>query len=384
MSRRETIYLVVLLVTITISMRSTNNMISTTVPLLGKYQFFFNNVDVGVLTAVIFLATLVSTSYINPMLGSAARRRVFIFSNVLVPVSLILFFYSTGYTVWIPVILSGLAYGIITPNIITSASLSSDKNVREMLLSIYSVSLSLSLILGPLLEDYLLSFVSYKAIFAFFLPISMICLGLSTLIKFPEQVKERRGAGALATKGFKSAVLAITTYNIPFAAITSFLAIYGNVDFHLPRTSSYSLFIYFFSVSFATRLFMVIRPFRYLKFPFILSSIITAACLISLPFVKTELLLILVIALLGIPHGTIFPMATILISRGSALEERSSVNSYFLAYNNFLFIAVPIIFGYLTTLIGFALSFLILFIPSSVSAALLVLRYGRDRQIFYK
>ena len=137
MSKRETIYLVALLVTITISMRSTNNMISTTVPLLGKYQFFFNNIDVGVLTAVIFLATLVSTSYINPTLSSSIRKRVFVFSNVLVPVSLLLFYFSTGYTVWIPVILSGLAYGIITPNIITSASLSSDKNVREMLLSVY-------------------------------------------------------------------------------------------------------------------------------------------------------------------------------------------------------------------------------------------------------
>jgi len=384
MSKRETIYLVALLVTITISMRSTNNMISTTVPLLGKYQFFFNNIDVGVLTAVIFLATLVSTSYINPTLSSSIRKRVFVFSNVLVPVSLLLFYFSTGYTVWIPVILSGLAYGIITPNIITSASLSSDKNVREMLLSVYSVSLSLSLILGPLLEYYLLSFVSYGTVFVLFLPISLVCLFLSSLIKFPDEVKERRGVSAIRTKGFKSSVLAITAYNIPFAAITSFLAIYGSVVFHLPRSSSYSLFIYFFSVSFATRLYMVIRPFRYLKFPFIISSLITAICLISLSFVKTDLLLILVIALLGIPHGTIFPMSTILISRGSTLEERSSVNSYFMAYNNFLFIAVPIIFGYLTTVIGFALSFLVLFIPSSLSAALLIIRYGKDRQIFYR
>jgi hypothetical protein len=50
-------------------------------------------------------------------------------------------------------------------------------------------------------------------------------------------------------------------------------------------------------------------------------------------------------------------MATVLIARASSVEERLALNSYFMAYNNFLFIVVPPVAGLLSDFIGLSEAF---------------------------
>lgn len=383
-SRISFLYVTTILVAMALSMRSTNNMVSTTVPILAKYTLNFSNLLVGAVAATGYLATLVSTSFINPALYSSLRRKVFIIANFAIVLSLILFSKSNPATVWVASVLVGISFGIVLPNVITSASIHGDARVQERLLSIYSVSLSMSLIVGPAIETFLLSFLDYRDVFLAFIPVSLIGLVLSFFIAFPDVKVETRGRAALNNSGFLSSILSITTYNVPFAAITSFLAIFAIEAFSVSRNVAYSIYLYFFVVSLITRFYMAARPFRYLKLPLITSVVLTVFGLSMIHFANSLLFLIIIVALLGIPHGAIFPMSMIMIARGTNKEERNAVNSYFLAYVNVLFTIVPILFGFLSSYIGYQNSFLVMAIPPVVALILLLKFFGNNRMIFLK
>ena len=73
-----------------------------------------------------------------------------------------------------------------------------------------------------------------------------------------------------------------------------------------------------------------------------------------------------------------------MIARGTEPSERNAANSYFLAYNNVLSIAVPVIFGYMDIFFGYGYSFSILSIPVILAAILLFRKFGKNPRIFYQ
>ena len=371
-------YIALTLSLMTIAARSTNNMVTTTVGPLSKYLLGFSNTLVGVITAVMFATTFIATSYINPSLNSSVRSKAFILSNLTVLLLLPLFFFVSSVTIWIISALIGLAFGLVMPNLITAASLVNDRKTAERLLALYSTSLSISLILGPAYESFVLSKFPYNYVFLAFLPIAALAFALSWTVKFPDTKREVKGSRALRNKGFLSSVLAITTYNVPFAAITAFLTILAVDRFHVPGDLAYSTYIPFFTMSFLTRLYMTIRPFNSLRMPMFISILITVLTLAGTLFSPTYAVFLLVMALLGIPHGSVFPMSTIMIQRATSKEERNAVNSYFLAYNNFLFIAVPTVVGYLSEFIGLSLTFGLLSIPVVLTSMVFFVKFWND------
>lgn len=375
------IYIVITILVMTFSMRATNNMIITTVPLLAKINLHFSEIFVGMISSVMYLFTFIVTFYINPRLNHKLRRILFIGANIVLIFVLLSYFFADAIIIWISSAVAGLAYGIMLPNLITSSSLLKDQKQRERLISIYSVGLSLSLILGPSIEDYLLTIISYRYVFLFFIPIVFAGFIASLFIKFPETKNETRKS-VLKNDGLKAAILTITTYNIPFAALSIFLTLFAISRFHVSMSVAYSPYIYFFSASLATRLIMTARPFKSIKLPLIFSISITGLVLLLFPFIPTFTVFILLMMLLGIPHGSIFPISTIMISRGTTLEQRSAANSYFMAYNNVLFMIVPLMFGYIVRFIGYENSFLVLVIPVIISAVCLFKIYGRNRTFF--
>ncbi len=376
------IYLALTVMIMTFSMRATNNMIITTVPLLAKIDLGFSRFLVGIISAVIYLFTFTVTFYINPRLNAKLRRQLFIGANFAILFSLIAYYFTNGIAVWGISALAGLAYGIMMPNLITSSTLLKDQKERERLISLYSVGLSLSLILGPSIEDYILTiFVNYRNVFLFFIPIVLAGVIVSTMIKFPDTKNETR-ANMMKNDGLKASMLTITTYNIPFAALSIFLTLYAIARFHVSGAVAYSPYIYFFSISFLTRILLTIHPLKHIKIPILFSIIITGFALAMFPFLTTFTSFLLVMMLLGIPHGTIFPMSTIMIARGTTIEQRSAANSYFMAYNNILFMIVPLVFGYIVGFIGYNYSFLILIVPVILAAIYLFKIYGSNTTIF--
>ncbi|MCL4350165.1 MAG: MFS transporter [Candidatus Thermoplasmatota archaeon] len=375
---------VIIIITIAMTMRATNNMIVTTTPPLARYDLLFTTFGVGVISALSSVATFVSTSLINVRFGNRTRRPFFLLSTVLSGVVMVGFYFSNYVTIWIAVVVSGIVYGIIFPNIITYAMSRGEGMNRERILSLYSVSLSLGLIIGPSMEAYALNFVSYRFIFLLFIPISAVGIFLSFFVRFPDTGKKPAVTSSMKNPGFVASILNITIYNIAFSGITTFVVIFAKESLGISGSLAFTLFIFFFGVSFGTRLFMSIRPFKFLKKPVLISTIITAGALFSLPFAHNFYLLAIIMALLGIPHGVIFPISTIMISRGTKPEERNTINSYFLAYNNFLFIMVPVVFGYISQYISYGFSFMLLGLPTIASCVILFRKFGNDRRIFYR
>lgn len=373
-----------IIVGITVTLRSTNNMMVTTMPIFSKAVFNFSNVSVGELTAITYATTFISTSLLNPRLESRQRKRVFITSIALIDVSLVLLYFSNAYSIWGIAALSGVAFGIVFPNLVTSASLHGDHRAQMRLLAIYSVSLSLSLVIGPILETFILPIVGYRGVFLAFLPIGIVGTAISPVVRFPSGTSERRGKETLGNRSLHASFFSISVYNVPFAAITSFLVIYAQDNYHIGSSLAYSAFIIFFASSFTTRLLLAIRPVEGLRTPLVASSFITAISLVVVPFAPSFYWFLAVMVLLGIPHGSIFPLTTMMIARGTAPEERNAANSYFMAYNNILFMVVPVLFGYLSSEVGFHLDFIFLGISAAAFLLALIAVYGRDRRIFYR
>ena len=186
-SRKLFILYSVILILMAISMRSTNNMVVTTVPLYSKYILNFSYIGTALVTAIIYLGTVLATLLINPIMGSILRKRMFIIANFVLTGLMISYYFSGAISVFMISFVIGLAYGIILPNIVTSATLYPDRTAREKLLGIYSVGLSFSLVFGPSLETYLLTLVSYRTLFLFFAPLGLIGIVTSFFMEFPKK-----------------------------------------------------------------------------------------------------------------------------------------------------------------------------------------------------
>ncbi len=383
-SSSRLVFDVVIIIAIAVTMRATNNMVVTTIPALARYDLNFTGFEVGIISALASVATFISTTFINVRFNNRTRRPFFLLSTMMSCIIMLGFYFSDPLTIWIVVILSGMTAGIIFPNTITYAMSRGEGTSRERILSLYSVSLSLGLIIGPTVEAYALNFVSYRFIFILFIPILLVGTFFSFFVKFPELGPKPAVSSSMRSPGFLASILNITIYNIAFAALTTFVVIYAKDSLGISSSLAFTLYIFFFAVSFSTRVYMSIRPFKFLKMPIMISTIITAGALFSMPFAQNFYLLAIAMALLGIPHGTIFPISTIMISRGSKPEERITINSYFFAYNNVLFITVPVVFGFISQYIGYGYSFLLMGIPTVASCTILMKKFGKNRLIFYR
>jgi len=373
-------YLALTLSLITISARATNNMLLTTLPPFARYVLRLSNIDVGLLMATVFVSTFVATTLLNPILGRWTRT-AFVTSNMFIFLSMFLFYLSSSLTVWIISALTGFASGLVFPNMITAASAAKDARSVEQLLAIYTTGLSASLVAGPLFETWLLGFIGYREVFLPFSAVAFVAALTSFYVRFPQISGRHRRSLALLSKGFLASVLSNATYAVPFAAITTFLVIYASERFGVSKELAYFAFIPFFSVSFATRLLIALFPRRSLLPAFISSASITIAALLAFDFVNTYPLFLLLSAALGYPHGSIYPMSTIIIARSTPVEMRGAVNSYFSATGNLIFITVPVIVGYISHYIGLGTSFLMLCLPVIATFSVFLIKYGRDSML---
>ena len=384
-SRKLALY-ILMISSMALAARISNNMIMTTAPLMAKYSYGMNSFEVGLTGTIIYATTLVSTALINPHLSAVKRKRTFIVASVLATLSEILLIFGSIPLFWISIGLFGFFTGFLFTNLITSISMVSEGVTRERFLAGYSISLSLGLVIGPAIETETLSFLPYSSIILEFLPFMAVVSALSLFVKFGEKKGNIGISGIARNPGFLASIIAITAYNVPFAAFTVFMAIYLRTEFGVSLVFSFSVYILFFLTSFSTRIYLFARPLKLIKKPLFFLIYLTIICVVLIPVLtifNSLYLVLLVIAILGIPHGGIFPISTILLSRGVPRESLNAANSYFMSYNNVLFIVIPAIFGAISYLQNELYAFAYMAIAPIVSILLIQLKFSKNKQMFF-
>ncbi|MEM0133516.1 MFS transporter [Acidiplasma sp.] len=361
-SQAYLIYSIFIIVLLTLAVRASNNMMMTTISLFAKYDLYFNQLEVGLTESVMALATFITTAIINTHLSAFPRRVLFIASNITFTIILAVMEFSNNISVWIFIFVAGFALGAIMPNIITFAGSSGDKKVRERILGIYTLALSVSLIAGPAYESYILNFEPLRYIFLYFVPFGIVASVFSFFIKFPDEniEKNHKKINVFGEPGFKVAVYAILAYNIVFALLITFGGIYAKSVLGFSYSQVTLLFTGFFIISFSSRLFYSIKTPENLWHYIAIAMLVTLTGIIAIFFSKFAIIYIIAYLMLGIPHGVTYPLSIVSISRTFDMSSRNVANSYFFSVMMLIGIITPSVGGFINNLIGFRNMFIIL------------------------
>ncbi|WP_237265228.1 MFS transporter [Thermoplasma sp. Kam2015] len=354
--------MLLIIASITFAVRGSNNMYMTEIPLIARYVFHYGEFLVGAISALTAVGTFIMSALINSRLRSKERRRVFIVSSLIYAVVFPLFYLSNAITIWPIAFFAGFSLGALMPNIITSAGLLPDRKQRERLLSIYTLTLSVSLVVGPALEGYLLKFMPLMKTFLVFSIFPIIVFGMSFFLRFPDErnMQKIETGDVLRNHGFRAAIYNIMTYNIPFAFILTFGGIYAMSRFDVTYSTVTLMFASFFFTSFLSRVLLAVRPPEDIWKLMILSVVITSIGLIGIVESLNILMLEACFLLLGFPHGFTFPLSVISISRSFSTESRNAANSLFFSVMMAVGAVMPFVSGGLVSAIGLKYSFGIL------------------------
>lgn len=372
----ETIFIIL---SITFFIRASNNMLLTSVPLLARYDFNFSQQEVGLIAALSSLATFLTTAFLNTRLSSGKRRIAFIISNVVYVLIFIGFWQSDYVTVWIMAAIAGAVLGLMMPNVITAAGLFKDAAVRERVLSLYTVALSLSLVAGPAVESDLLAYYPLRTVFLLFISFAIVALTLSPLIKFPQENKVRIKINVFENFGFRSSLLNIMAYNIPFSLLVAFVGIYEKVTFNISLSLVTLLFSFFFLASFGSRLFLSIKPPKNIHFQMISAMILTITGILLMIISTNIYLFIVALLLLGIPHGLTYPLSVLTLARSFDPKSRNLANSYFFSIMMMIGIVLPLVGGGLIEFYGFRPTFAGIMVLIIILMVTLALNFRAER-----
>ena len=369
-SKKQTpslIAVISVILSMTFAVRASNNMFVTSSPLLAKYVFDFSKFQVGMLAAFTAFTMFIMSTFLNAPLESERRRKLFIGSSLAYAVTFPFFAFSNAFTLWIIMAIAGFTLGSIMPNIITSASLFKDRKVRERILSIYTLTLSLSLIMGPFIEGEILNYVSLQESFLFFSIFPVIAFFDSLFIKFPEENRKDSNSNnktlsisVVKNNGFIIALLNILTYNVPFALLTTYGGLFGKSDFGLPYSVINLTFSAFFLTSFLSRLVFTFMAPQKLAPLMMISVSLTVIGLIILSTSRAYFIYLLAFLIMGIPHGFTYPVSVMSITRSFSPETRNAANSYFFSIMMAIGVAMPFISGEIVTLLGYRNTFLVI------------------------
>ncbi len=372
-----------LLMSVTFSMRAENILVQTNVPLISKYYLNFNSIEIGAISAVIVGSAGIMSAFLNSKVCYKKRKKLFVSSIIVYSILEPLFYFSSDYTIWFLVIFSGFFFGAVMPNIISSASVIKNRRYRERVLTLYTLSLSASLVIAPLIESYILRYYNLYQLFLFFIPFGILSIILSLKIKFPEDSRNKKDKNINVFKnhGFRLSVFNNISYDIPFALILTFGGIFANDEFHAPYYFIEVLFAGFFGFSFVARGYLSYRPVKRLYITTSVSIITTIAGLILIYFSNSLMFYFIVISILGIPHGLTFPTSLTALSRSFNSSEISVANTYFYAVMMFIAVIVPSMAGLSVYLSNLRDTFLLFSIPVIILFFIMLYEYKKTPEI---
>lgn len=371
-------------------------MLYTNLPLVAREIFNFNNTTIGTLSGATSLAGFVSLTFVNARLRSVWRRRLFI-ASAFIYSAIFSFIPLDGYFgIWLMPLAAGFFLQIISTNQANASGIiGKTTSGRERAITLYTVSLSASLVIGPLVNFAILSHVSLSYSYAAFVvfPISAAVLTLffpfpketSVIAKsdqsdLPENAVQSVQVNSFRliwkNNGFQAALYINAMYSIPFAAIVSFGGLFSREYFRVTNSSVQLYFVIFFAVSFLARALILRSKRANVRAMTSVSIMLTLLGVVLLIVASSPIFYAVALAILGVPHGLTFPSSLIVISRNSHESTRNVLNSYFASSYTAISALAPLMIGLVADQIGLRYAFGVLFISIGVFAYLIFRKWA--------
>ncbi|MGC9071327.1 MAG: MFS transporter [Acidilobus sp.] len=359
--------LAAIIVTATFGARASNSVIPSYGQLLGR-EFRFSATGLGLLAVSFMLSSFIASALINARLRTELRRKYFIASAAAYAIAYSLFYFANPYLIWPAMVIAGLAMGPIMPNIMTSAGSVEDPRVRERLLALYTLTLSVSLLVAQSVASLVLRYVSVRQGFLYLEPMAALVAISAPFLPFPKEASLARTVGpkgaqarasyVLKNEGFIASVLNNLTYQVPFSYLTAFAAVYVVQQFGAKGWLGVLAYAPFYATSLLSRLFMMLRPPGNIVKHMVLAASMSVAGLLMAWASGTLPVFYLAMAILGIPHGMTYTLSVISISRTFDRDRLNAANSYFFSIMMIIGSLLPALLGSLADRIGYRQTFL--------------------------
>ncbi len=390
-----------MLLLVTMVFRASQNMAQTTLSIVGRERLGLSPGVIGALVAVAAVCGVAVTAWVAPLVEERHRPGALLASLTLVAAALVIFAFATSWPeLGGAALLLALGGGLGMPTLMTAAGTGSEEE-REKDLAMLTVALSLSLAAGPLLEAGVLRATGQSLTDAFLaflaLPVAGISLlalkpasfapaghrhedlgrspeiqepPLATVIpNDPNPIHLRDGGPGgyrqLAKNPYwRLALTANLLYQVPFVAIVTFGGAMGHTLFHASDAEAVLAFSAFFVTSFGARSWVVWRsPLRRKLATLWLAAGLTVLGIVVMAIGHGVLILVVAMAVLGVPHGLIFPIALGMIARSAPRAQLARANAGMLALSSGFTIAVPAALGGLAELYGYRGMMMLVLVP---------------------
>ena len=363
----------IMLLSVTFTMRSSTNMLMTVVPVFTKYVIDADVLFVGLTATLYGIGAMVSNIFVNGRISvDKTPKVVFAFLTVM---TLGIFFYifsSNVYEVFILSAITGLSMGVVQPLLMTITNAIAPPGKRDRYIAAYTASLSLSLIFGVLLEGLVISSIDVRYAFVIFFFIAMV----SSVIMFFLARNVHIPAKSTKTRSFKEIISRASTslhqgkvlfamfgnisYAFPFILLITYGSIIGKeYDGIAPSTFLYLLAL-FYGVSFISRIILSARQVKNKEY------LMYAASIFGYILVGNDtgiVMFIIALLILGFPHGSIFPLSTSYIAESVDMEYMNIVYSVFLLIMDVIAFVIPFIFGLISDLYTIKIAIYVTLIP---------------------
>ncbi len=358
----------IIMLAVTFFMRTTTNMLMTTIPVLSKFVINASVLQVGIAATLYSIGALFSGLFINGRVSTRNTPRVLSISLLIMSLTTPFFYFSVNMMeVYILSIIDGISFGTMMPLMLTLVNILSDQGNKDRAIALYTSSLSLSLIFGTLFEGSILSYlkISIRDIFLLFTLLSILATILMFILLYNLHIEKKiekiikfrdlinKIPDLFKNKDFNLALTGNLSYSFPFIIILTYGSIIGKNYSSISPSVFFYLLGVFFVVSFITRVCMVIMsPINNKKLLFIASFILTLTGYVVFSISSSELYFIIAFIMLGIPHGSIYPLSTTYISGSINKEDLNMAYSIFGLVGNMIFFVTPFLFGVFTHMVN--------------------------------
>ncbi len=393
--------------------RAAQNVAQTSLAPVGERYLHLRPSTVGATIALSGVATLAATMLVGRLARPATLRR-WLGAGLLVTTASFPVIAAARSTLALVAgaSLLGGGGGLLMPSLTTLVGHQSGASARRRLAGL-TVALSVSLSIGPLVDSGLLS-ASGNSLRLTLVVFSILPLLAMTLLtrwtssgkrSLPLPLSGDSGEQRAATEpppsdarldaggveppvplgaavlpsspwrrpGWRLATAAQLLYQAPFVAVVSFgVVAAGRLD-RMPPAGAQLAISVFFVLSLLARVALTsVRQIRRPKAAILLVAVLTGAGVSLLGLGHTDAELFVALAMLGLPHGLVYPLALGLVAEETPPELLSRANAALAAWTAAVTIPLPAVLGAIAATAGFRAMFLLLLVPIVGVGALVV------------